>query len=226
MLESEPAVDDLTRLAQRFVEVSDRIGAVTDAILDRSAIVPEPTDLAAAAREAASLTGVSRSAGGCTITIEDEAGQIPPLATSRVAVRHILFNLLLNALAASSRGVEVILERSTWNTPTIVPAVAVTVRDTGLGLPADVIRSLSLDPNNQTQPAHPAASDTTRVGIGIGAGVGIEVVRLLCERIGARIHARNNPGGGASITVVIPDLAQSRPRAALSSATPDAAAAA
>ncbi len=226
-LESEPTADDLARLAQRFIEVSDRIGAVTDAILDRSAIVPEPTDLAAAAREAAALTGASRSAGGCTITVADEAGSIPPLATSRVAVRHILVNLLLNALAASRQGVEVVIERSTWNTPTGAPAVAVTVRDTGLGLPADVLRSLRLDPDDQPQPARPATGDTAGVGsgIGVGAGVGIEVVRLLCERIGATVQARNNPGGGAAITVVIPDLAQSRTRAALTSATPGSAAA-
>lgn len=226
-LESEPTADDLARLAQRFIEASDRIGAVTDAILDRSAIVPEPTDLAAAAREAVSLTGASRSAGGCRITIAGGTGAIPPLATSRVAVRHILVNLLLNALAASRLGVEVVIERSTWNTPTGAPAVAVTVRDAGPGLPADALRSLRLDPGDQPAPASPPTGDTAGAGsgIGVGAGVGIEVVRLLCGRIGAAVHASNNPGGGAAITVVIPDLAQSRPRATLTQATPGSAAA-
>lgn len=217
-LESDPALEHMTGLTARFIEVADRIGTVTDAILERSEIASDTFDPAEAVREAVSLTGADRTAGGCRIKIADELSAAPPpFATSRVAVRHILVNLLLNAVAVSKNGITILVERSTWNTPANGSSVMVTVRDTGPGMPAGVLGAINDDAGVTD---HPRCGSNS-----ISIGVGLEVVRLLCEKIGATLRAENIPGGGASITVILPNRAARRATDRGGFSEPDAAAA-
>ncbi|RMH26612.1 MAG: sensor histidine kinase [Planctomycetota bacterium] len=179
-----------------LIRAADQIAAVTDAILERAPAHAESTDLLGAVREAASLAGV----GG--IRVEGDGAPIE-VAASRVALRHILINLLLNAARASDdgAGITVRIERSTWNGR---DSASVAVLDHGGGLPPAALARLNDD---TAEPASP--------------GVGLEVVRRLARAICAGLEARNT-GDGAEITIRLPLAVQAAEPARASAGRPAA----
>ena len=68
-------------------------------------------------------------------------------------------------------------------------SVALSVRDSGTGLPAGLDRNLF-------QPFV-----TTKAN---GLGIGLMIVRTIVEAHGGRIDAHDNPTGGATFTVTLP----------------------
>src|SRR6478735_12294404 len=65
--------------------------------------------------------------------------------------------------------------------------VAITVRDTGVGMPADVIEK-AFDPFFTTKP------------IGQGTGLGLSMVYGFAQQSGGSVTIRSNPGKGTAIT--------------------------
>lgn len=97
-----------------------------------------------------------------------------------------LVNLLLNALDALPRGGEVTVEA----TPGAAGEdVVLQVRDTGPGIPADLLPRLFT----------PFAS-----GKPTGTGLGLSQARRVVEGHGGRLSAANVAGGGACFTIVLP----------------------
>lgn len=69
--------------------------------------------------------------------------------------------------------------------------VAITVRDTGVGMPADVIEK-AFDPFFTTKP------------IGQGTGLGLSMVYGFAQQSGGSVTIRSNPGKGTAITLYLP----------------------
>ena len=83
-----------------------------------------------------------------------------------------------------------------------------TVRDTGIGIPADRLESI-FESFTQVD-----ASTARRYG---GTGLGLAICRRLCELMGGTVTARSRLGAGTTVTFTVPaaaaDAGPSRPRA-------------
>jgi two-component system sensor histidine kinase KdpD len=124
-------------------------------------------------------------AGGRVVTRIDPA--CPLVESDQVLLRHVLLNLIDNALKFSPEAaeVEVAVQRAGG-------AVTCAVRDHGPGLPEDHARLFD-------RFERIAGSD--RVG---GSGLGLWIVKNLVEALGGSVSARNREGGGAEFSVVLP----------------------
>jgi len=104
-------------------------------------------------------------------------------------VEQILFNLIQNALEASSSGESVEI------TAGLAPqGVVMLVSDRGPGVPQEL----------QSRIFEPFYSTKTSGETG-GLGLGLSVTRSLAESIGGSVEYSDRPGGGAVFTVVIPN---------------------
>jgi signal transduction histidine kinase/ActR/RegA family two-component response regulator len=104
-------------------------------------------------------------------------------------VRQILYNLISNALKFTEAGrIEVRLAR-------LDGLLRLTVEDTGIGIPAEVLRRLFAKFEQAD------ASTTRRYG---GAGLGLSICRELAELMGGSITAASTPGKGSAFTVTLP----------------------
>ena len=148
----------------------------------------EPTDLPAFT---AGLASVFRSAverAGLELVVS-----CPPLAEPAYVDRRmweqIVFNLLSNAFKFTFEGaITVELRRAG-------PAVELTVRDTGTGIPADELPHL-FERFHRVRGAHGRTFE--------GSGIGLALVQELARLHGGAVSAASEPGRGSSFTVAIP----------------------
>jgi signal transduction histidine kinase len=147
---------------------------------------PQPADLAAEAHrivEEFRPLAASRQA-----TIETAIEQVPPVPLRRDALRHILLNLLDNAVKYGPTGqtVQVTVHREDGH-------VMLAVADHGPGVPhherAAVWRAF--------------ARGTTGADQG-GSGIGLTIVREVAGQHGGRAWVEDAPGGGARFVVALP----------------------
>jgi signal transduction histidine kinase len=108
-------------------------------------------------------------------------------------LRQVLVNLASNAVKFTDRGGRVVLA--------CAPAgaqVAFTVRDTGIGIPADKLDAI-FDPFVQVR------GDLTRPHE--GTGLGLAISRDLARGMGGDLTAESTPGVGSTFTVTLPAVA-------------------
>jgi signal transduction histidine kinase len=113
---------------------------------------------------------------------------------AHVDVRHlqeVLINLLTNAIEATPPGGRVEVTGAS-QADDGRPGVALTVRDTGSGIPADVLPRI-FDPFFSTKPARE------------GVGLGLSICRDLARSNGSEINVASTPGEGTTFTVWLPE---------------------
>jgi two-component system sensor histidine kinase RegB len=115
-------------------------------------------------------------------TYDDEL-ETNPAVIADDALRQALCNLLDNALDASPQSVRM-------RSGLIGDELALTVNDSGPGFPPEILAHFG----------RPYQSTKGRPG----GGLGLFLVSNVARRLGGRVEARNLPGGGAEITIVLP----------------------
>jgi signal transduction histidine kinase len=116
----------------------------------------------------------------------------PPVRVVPGRIEQVLLNLLLNARKAMAK-------RGGTLTAAVGPApadgyVALAVRDTGCGIPADNLSRIF-------DPFFTAGGPGAEEG---GTGLGLAVARDLVRQAGGEIHAESEPGAGSTFTVLLP----------------------
>ena len=129
-----------------------------------------------------------RDAGlrGARLELELEP-ELPPASGDAVQLQQVVLNLTLNALdsvAASAGDREVVVGTAAHD-----DEVEVYVRDTGIGLPANVQEHLF------------ESFFSTKAQ---GLGMGLVIVRSIVERHNGRVRAENDASGGAVFRVLLP----------------------
>jgi CheY-like chemotaxis protein/HPt (histidine-containing phosphotransfer) domain-containing protein len=150
--------------------------------------------LAEAVEESVQLMSAQAASKGLTVSLQ--LGNDLPDAVRGDALRlkQILTNLLGNAVKFTEQGqVEVRVARQSRPDDRIW--IVVVVSDTGIGIPAEVMRQLF-------QPFSQAAPSTTRL-YG-GSGLGLSICRRLAEAMGGAIDAKSTEGLGSEFTVTLP----------------------
>jgi two-component system sensor histidine kinase HydH len=166
--------------AQRVVDEAVRLERLTNDLLEfarTGRIERQPCDPAEVLRDAAG------GFEGPRLVIET-AGAPARWSLDAGRMRQVLANLIGNALEAAPAGEVTVSVEARDGT------LVYRVRDRGPGLPAG-------DAARLFEPFH-----TTRAA---GVGLGLAVAHRLVELHGGQLAARNHPGGGAELTVTIPE---------------------
>ncbi|SMH50621.1 ATP-binding protein [Maritimibacter sp. HL-12] len=111
-------------------------------------------------------------------------------------LRHVLINLLSNALKFTTRGGVILHVADAPGSSAARPVLAFEVADTGVGLPAGANDWL-FEPF--TQYLHPGLDQGSR-----GTGLGLAICKRLVTFLGGEIAARNAPEGGSVFAFTLP----------------------
>jgi PAS domain S-box-containing protein len=122
------------------------------------------------------------------------ATRMPALMlTDPLRVRQILMNLVGNAIKFTDTGSVTIVSRCDRSTNP--PTLAIEVRDTGIGIPPELLNTV-FEAFNQIQPAL-----TRRIG---GTGLGLTISQRLVRMLGGHIGVVSQVGQGTVFTVQLP----------------------
>ena len=201
-------------LAEVVHTSGDALLAVINDILDFSKIEAgrvelehRPLVLRDCVESALELVSASAAAKGLEVACLVDPGAPAAILGDSTRLGQILVNLLTNAVKFTEQG-EVVL---TVESKAAAEADEVadlhrlhfTVRDTGIGIPADRIDRL-FDSFSQVD-----ASTTRRYG---GTGLGLAISRHLCELMGGEMWAESEPGNGSAFHFTLPAEAASGPK--------------
>lgn len=155
--------------------------------LEERRTLREPVDITALLRKA--IEDARHQAADCQVAlVADIPRALQPLTSDGWAARRIVENILDNAVRFTPPGGSVRVTAAP-----AAGAVAVTVTDTGQGMPADVLSSIR-------QPSF----DAEAVRKFEGVGTGLALSRQLADAIGAELQFRSTPGMGTTATVRFP----------------------
>lgn len=131
--------------------------------------------------------------------LEQDYGQVPPVAGNERSLNQIFFNLLTNATEAieaaeADRNHEVRVRTTTGPDGDAV----IEISDTGEGIPPD-IREHIFDPFFTTRP------------VGEGTGLGLAVCHGLVEAMHGHIEVDSEPGAGSTFRIVLPPADRTPP---------------
>jgi len=128
-------------------------------------------------------------AGEVELRVDLDA-RLDKLVTDPAKLHVALKNLIANAFKFTPRGSVTLAVRAEEH------GVAMTVADTGIGIPRDQL-GIIFEPFRQGDPAL-----TRRHG---GVGLGLYIVRRLVEMLGGSVHVESRPGHGSTFRVWLPD---------------------
>lgn len=197
MLDGDPPnLDGARETARRTIRDANRAADVVGrlrALFSKKEFTLEPLDLNDATREVIALSSSDLQSTRVLLQ-SDLADDLPMVLGDRIQLQQVILNLLRNGADAMvdvhdrARRLLVKTEREDGG------RVRVTVRDAGVGLPA------------QNLPALFDAFSTTKSG---GMGIGLFVSRSIIERHHGRLWAEPNDGPGATFVFTIPCAAES-----------------
>ena len=172
--------------AQRLVTLIGDIIRLSQ--LDEGEPMPaEPVELLALAREAAESLQSAAAARNVTITVEGEPVEITGV---RRLLYEIVFNLCDNAIKYNTDGGRVQVTVTKEN-----ETAAVTVRDTGIGIPPDQ-QDRVFERFYRVDKSHSKASG--------GTGLGLSIVKHAVQYHHGAIHLQSEVGKGTEIRVTFP----------------------
>lgn len=215
LLAAHIGTDAGREMLQEIHRAGERAAALSHQLLEFGRVRPRAAtalDLPAALADAASL--VRRLLGPDIRFDLSVARDVCPVAIDPGVVEQVVMNLVLNARDAMPQGGAIAIGAATAD---LAPAAArphpdarpgryavVTVRDTGHGMPPDVLARV-FEPFFTTKPA------------GQGTGLGLATVRRIVRENGGFVTIASEPGRGTTVAV---HLQAAAPRAGVSIATP------
>jgi signal transduction histidine kinase len=187
LIETVPGSAHQERL-KRMLRVTERIRQISEGLVDFARgkkddmetvillpVIEEAWTLVAFDDKAAQVSLYNRT--DPALTVQGNAGRLV----------QVFVNLLRNALDAVQLGGEILVESRAQGEWTIV-----TVADNGPGIPPDVLPNIF------------DAFITSRLD-SRGTGLGLAVAEGIVHQHGGKIEASNRPGGGALLTVELPN---------------------
>jgi signal transduction histidine kinase len=120
------------------------------------------------------------------------AADLPTVQGDRVKLKHILTNLINNAIKFTNHGTITVSVRYLASKKTL----ELSVKDTGIGIPKDQLSAI-FERFRQVQDAQ------TRIQHG-GVGLGLYIVKKYVDFLGGTIHVESHPGEGSVFTLRIP----------------------
>ena len=189
---------------ERILSAGTRAAKITSSVLSMSRSRSsrfEPVDLAVLAEDV--LVLLEREMMKYRVQVEREFSPVPRVSANPGQLQQVLINLLVNARQAMPQGGRLILRLSH---DAVTGLVDLMVRDTGCGMPPDVMRRM-FEPHFTTK----AGPDETGKG---GSGMGLASCREIIEAHRGRIRVESAPGKGTAMTIRLPVLQAAERRGA------------
>jgi signal transduction histidine kinase len=188
--------DDATRTKalEKIMKAAERANKITNSVLGMArnrGNDPAPTDLAALVEE--TLVLLERELAKYRVAVVTQLDSVPPAMVVGNQIQQVLLNLLTNARQAMPTGGQVVV---TLSLDPATAMLALGVRDTGTGIPADLLPKL-FERGFTTK----SGPDATGKG---GTGVGLFTCRETVERVGGRIRVESAVGRGTLFTLLLP----------------------
>jgi signal transduction histidine kinase len=194
MKDEDLTVAEMKEYASDINKDAHRLNRMITEMLDldrmeagRMTIHREPADLNAIVSDVADR--VRPNAPGHPITLALDPG-LAPLSADRDRLTQVVANLLSNAVKYSPTGGEIVVTTSRDGSN-----AGLTVRDHGMGIPADQLESI-------WERYSRVETDTTR-GIQ-GTGLGLPIVRQIVTMHGGTVWAESEVGRGSTFHVLLP----------------------
>lgn len=190
LLRDQPALKEACEAAGAMVHDGKRASAIIDrlrSLYKKSPPERELVDVNEVIREMLLL--LRSEAIRCSISMSAElAGDLPKIAADRVQLQQVLMNLILNGLEAmKDRGGELSVTSQLDEGGLLL----ISVRDTGVGLPAGKAEQIF------------SAFFTTKPQ---GSGMGLTISHSIIESHGGRLWATANAGPGATFHFTLPTV--------------------
>jgi signal transduction histidine kinase/CheY-like chemotaxis protein len=196
LLSETPLNNEQSEYVRIFRRAGDNLLNVINDILDFSKIEAGQVelehiafDIADVIQGAIEIAGIRSRAKGLVLNAEIRADVPPRLTGDPGRLRQILLNLLSNAVKFTDRG-GITLRVEPDPARTAPGALHFSVRDTGIGIPADRVSTIF---ESFTQAD---ASTTRKYG---GTGLGLAISKKFVELMGGRIWAESLPGEGSTM---------------------------
>jgi two-component system phosphate regulon sensor histidine kinase PhoR len=180
----EAEVDDLTQIVQELLELSrTESGQVPLQLISTPVadIVLPPTERLQPQAERA----------GLTLTL-DVPSDVPPVLADSERARQVVTNLVHNAIKFTLPGGTVSISAESAG-----DQVVVSVRDTGIGIPADDLPRI-----------FERFYKADRARSGGGTGLGLAIARHIVQAHGGRIWAESVEGKGSTFYFTLPTAAE------------------
>jgi signal transduction histidine kinase len=184
---------EIREILRDIVEDDKRAGEVIHRLrgfLKKSNLELSTLDIGDLAGQVAQLVSSDAIIRNVAIRL-DLAPGLPPVCGDRVQLQQVILNLLMNGLDAmrgSDEGERTLVVRAFSAGPA---SVVVAVEDSGVGI----------DEADLDHVFH--AFYTTKPD---GLGMGLAIARSIVEAHGGHLEAKNNPGGGATFSFVLPAI--------------------
>ena len=182
---------------ERILSAGTRAAKITASVLSmargRTGTRFEPTDLVLLVEDV--LVLLERELMKYRVQLEREISPVPRVSANPGQIQQVLLNLVVNARQAMPNGGRLILRLA--NDPA-TGYVDLTVRDTGCGMPPEVMRRI-FEPHFTTK----SGPDETGKG---GTGLGLSACREIVEAHHGRIRVESAVGRGTAITIRLPML--------------------
>lgn len=186
LLDSGAVVEAIRSSQQRCLRLIDDLLQVFRAEQEGLQFQLQHCNLVAIAQQALGTVEPIAAQRQITLVLRQQDQGDPGLMVDGALLQRLIENLLLNAVHHSLRGQRVWLQLSQRN-----GACSIDVRDGGRGFPPEQLPQVF---QRFAQRGHGTP----------GAGLGLYLCRLISEAHGGSISASNAPGGGARVTVQLP----------------------
>ena len=188
MSDELPPREKLVALVQSVLKAADRCGGITHRLLGFAKhmdVERENINLDALLHEV--LGFLEKEASYRNLRIDFNYPEEPPaIVSDRGQLQQIFLNIINNAFAAVEDGghIEIGIEKVGTD------AVAVTIADDGVGIPADQLTHI-FDPFFTTKK-------------GAGTGLGLSITYGIVQKLGGQIGVKSQLGEGTCFTVTLP----------------------
>ncbi|MAX01009.1 MAG: hypothetical protein CMN72_15510 [Sphingomonas sp.] len=199
---TEETVPEQRRRLQLIADSSNAMLRLLNDLLDfakieakQMAVVSEPTDLRHTLRSCQRLMEPVAKSKGLILSLDIDPSVPPRVLIDKMRLRQIVLNLVGNALKFTLVG-RVTLSAAIRNDPSSGNRIiCITVRDTGIGIPADRVESIF---GMFTQ-----ADETTARRFG-GTGLGLPISAELAKLMGGNLSATSEEGKGSTFALSLP----------------------
>ena len=189
--EQGKALDKVSRHANELLVMVNSIMAATKI---EAGVVNIECDEFAFADFLADLKSLYDYSFGKNVTLAwNYPENLPMIRTDRDKLKHIIQNLVNNALKFTDEGVVTISARQ----PTGTDCIELSVADTGIGIADEELPSI-FDRFRQV--------DSSRTRSHGGVGLGLHIVKTFAQLLGGTVDVVSQPGEGSTFTIALPRI--------------------